>query len=182
MKLFQKNLGDYIAFTWWTFYVLFLVAVFRILFSFTGMPYQYGNLFSSLTWAAIILMALIGRRAALRQFGGYRQIWGLAFVVSAFTQFLISVGILLFPLYGWATYFHNPDGLPNHPEKVWVHMLGHWVFGLTVGVLVLTGIGALSFWLTSRSRQPVTAPAAGESETESAAESDSPPDSDKPAA
>ena len=154
MKLFSKPLGEYCRFAQTGVILITLMSVLRFLMlPVFNVPYSSGTHFTSVTILLLLLVPIYAVKVA-NSGGSYRDVLGLAFVLTMTAVTLIIAGIAIDDFGGIDTYYtdlaHGGDLNP------WMHMGGHIVFGL-VSTLVLWGLGSLVYFLTVRMRKKAVA-------------------------
>jgi hypothetical protein len=156
MKLFNKPLGEYCQFSKMGIYLLALVGVIRFLMKpVFNVPYAQGTYFTSMTILLLVLMVVYAVRANAAGMS-YRDLLGIAVVLSFSTAAMIMVAIAVDDFGGIETYYTDPAEPHKGVMNPFQHMGGHLLFGV-VASLVLWGVGSLAYFVTNMSKKKAMA-------------------------
>jgi hypothetical protein len=157
MKLFNRAFGEYFQFTKIGIYLLALVAVARFLMKpVLNIPYAQGTFFTSVTILLPILMIVYTIRANAAGLGSYRDLLGIAAVLTLSTAVMIMLAIAVDDFGGIETYYTDPAEPHKGVMNPFQHMGGHLLFGL-ISTLVMWGIGALTHFIIGLTRKKAMA-------------------------
>src|SRR5687767_1462618 len=137
MKILEKPLGYYFTQAKTGVQLLILASIIRFTMKpLFQIPYDQGTHFVSVTILLLILMAWYSLRAR----GTYRDLLGIAAVLSLTAEGLIILSIAIDDLGGIDTYYTDP--LHGGSLNLLAHMGGHLV-GALIFTLFLWGLGSL---------------------------------------
>ena len=154
MKLFPKPLGEYCRFAQTGVILIALVSVIRFLMlPVFNVPYATGTHFTSVTILLLLLVPIYAVKLA-NSGGSYRDMLGVAFVLTMTAMTLIIAGIAIDDFGGIDTYY--TDLAHGGELNPWAHMGGHVVAGL-ISTLILWGLGSLALYITMRTKKKAVA-------------------------
>jgi hypothetical protein len=149
MKIFGKNLGDYIGFQKPFLILILVVGLARLSLSLAGAPS------SSLRWLSMTVVALAGvvyaGIKATRSGLGYRHLLPPLFLQAALSNGIAIIGILIAIATGHDNIFTAPEfSPPGEGGRAAFHVFGHVVFGTGIGTLLSWGIASLVLFIARK--------------------------------
>jgi hypothetical protein len=155
MKIFGKDLSEYVSFERNFLFWVVVVGVARLGLSMAGVPNATVK-FVSLSVLLLLGMIYYSVRVHTSGFGSYKQLLPVMALPVILTNLIIICAIVLAIGTGKDNIFSAPEYSGGVDGKTWGHVGAHLIV-MVVGTLVLWGIGSLIMLLTKRltgGRQP----------------------------
>jgi hypothetical protein len=153
MKIFGKNLGEYIRYQRAFLIAILVVGLLRLILSMAGLPISTVRLLS-MTVLVLIGALYYGIQVPRTGFGTYRHLLPLVFFQAALSNVIAIAGILI----AIATGQDNAFTEPEFGGQGAFHVLGHLVFGIGIGSLLSWAIASLAMLVTKKlTRRPASA-------------------------
>ena len=149
MKIFGKNLSEYVAFSKLFLGLIFGVGILRLALSLGGMPN------STVKWLSITGVGMIGIlyysiRVHTSGFGSYKQLLPVLVVQGLAAQAIIIAAIVLAIFTGTDNIYSAPEYSGGGDGKTWLHAGAHLVLGTIIGPLVSWLVGCLIMVVTKK--------------------------------
>ena len=149
--MFGKKLAEYIQFERWI--LILVAAAFLIRFA---LPLAGASVASTrpVSINIVLLIGLIYCSIAVhtRQFGGYKQLFGLLLIQNAFAHMLIAFAIMLGILTGTDNIYTAPEFFGGNSGRNWLHVLAHAFAAFIVPVFAWL-VGSVILFVTKRVRK-----------------------------
>jgi len=146
--VFGKKLQDYIRFEGWILILIAIVFVARLAVSFAGTP------ISTARWVSINIVLLVGLvycsvAVHTKQFGSYKQLFGLVLIQNVIAHLLIALGILMGILTGVDNIYTAPEFFGGSNGRNLGHVGAHLVGGFVISVFAWL-IGSVFLFVTKK--------------------------------
>jgi len=146
MKLFGKNVAEYVSFAKPVLTVIFIVWALRFGLSLAGFPNSTTK-WSSTTVVALLGMVYFAVRVHTQGFGSYKQLFGLLLTQNVFANALVIVGILWAMVGGHDNVFSAQEYSGGMGAN-WLHAGLHVLIGMLGFSLVMWAVGSLILLVT----------------------------------
>ena len=149
MRIFGKNLSDYVAFSKLFLGLIFAVGITRLALSLGGVPNSTGK------WASVTVALLIGVlyysiRVHTSGFGSYKQLLPTLWILCTTSQVFIAAVIALAILTGKGNIFTAPEYSGGGDGRNWGHAGAHLLLGAIIAPLVFWLLGSLIMLATKK--------------------------------
>ena len=146
--MFGKKISEYIQFDRWILVLVAATFVIRLALPFAGTS------IARTRWVSINIVLLIGLiycsvAVHIRQFGGYKQLFGLLLIQNLFAHMLIAFGITLGILTGTDNIYTAPEFFGGNNGRNGLHVLAHLVGAFLVPVFAWL-LGSVILFVTKR--------------------------------
>src|SRR5262249_11476445 len=106
MRIFGKNIGEYVAFARTGMILIVLMGLVRFFVGISGIPYERATYLASMTILTLLLFVIYGHLAAAKGFGRCRHLLPITASLSLSMYGFIILAILAEGLSGLHGYFH----------------------------------------------------------------------------
>ncbi|HMG37389.1 MAG TPA: hypothetical protein VKM94_26025 [Blastocatellia bacterium] len=149
MRIFGKNLSDYIAVQKGMLLLIALVALGRLALSLAGVSNSAAK-WLSVTAVMALGAVYAGIKVNSSGFGGFRHLLPMVFFQDVLAQLVVAGGIALAIVTQKDNIFSAPEYSGNRDGKTWSHSVAHLVLGFIVAPLVSWGISSLVLLLARK--------------------------------
>lgn len=159
MKIFGKNVSEYVRFQKVILWLIVIVGVGRLALSLGGVPN------SSAKWVSITAVIVVGAvyctmKVHTSGFGSYKHLLPVLVIQGALSQLIVAASIVLAILTNKDNIFSSPEFSGGGDGKNWVHVGAHLILGFVIAPLVFWIIGCLIL-LVLKKLAPATKAATG---------------------
>ncbi len=149
MKMFGKNLSEYVAFSKLFLGLILVVGIFRLALSLGGVPNTTAKWLSitAVIWIGVLYYSI---RVHTSGFGSYKQLLPIFILQSLAAQAIIVPAILLAIFTGTDNIYSAPEYSFGGDGKTWLHAGAHLLVGTTIGPLVGWLVGCLILFATKK--------------------------------
>lgn len=147
MRIVGQRLRDHVRLLMPLFILLTGVWLTRIITAAFGAPHWIPRIFS-MTVASAICVMLAVVMIHIRQFGSYTNVVVSSLLINAFSEILIILAILFSVGFGIENVFTAPEFSIKGDDALHLrHIYAHLTFGIGLGTLSGSAVGALLLWL-----------------------------------
>jgi hypothetical protein len=157
MRIFGRDLSEYVAFSKWFIILIAIVGITRLALSLGGAPWDNVR-WASMTGVLWISVVYLSIRVHTTGFGTYRHLLPVLALPNLTGQAISIVAIAIAIFTGTDNAFSVPEAAFGADGKTWAHLGAHLGIGTTVGTLVAWVTGCLVLFV-SRKLAPGTASA-----------------------
>ncbi|HEY2931277.1 MAG TPA: hypothetical protein VGK99_05975 [Acidobacteriota bacterium] len=149
MKIFDKELSEYVSFQKVILTLIVIVGLVRLGLSLAGVSNSVARWFSI---TALVLIGLVyySIRIATTGFGSYRHLLPLLFIQNAVATLIIVAAIALAIFTGHDNIFSAPEYSGGGDGKTWGHIGAHVLLGAIIAPLIGWLIGSLILFITRK--------------------------------
>src|SRR5215510_16426798 len=141
MRIFGKNLSDYITVQKGMLILIALVALGRLALSLATGSTSIAK-WLSVTTVMALGAVYAGIKVHSSGFGGFRHLLPMVWFQDALAQIIVIGGIILSIETGTENIYSRPEYAGGRDGRNWPHVLGHVILGFIVAPLLSWGISS----------------------------------------